>query len=90
MSESAAEMNFSELKPGMKARVRGFVNNCPTGWERLMDLGLVPGTEFEVIREAPLGDPVEICILGSSLCLRKCEGSCILVEKLSGKSEKKA
>jgi len=42
----------------------------PPASRRLLDLGFVPGTRVRVIRRAPLGDPVEIEIRGTRLCLR--------------------
>jgi ferrous iron transport protein A len=38
---------------------------------RLQELGLVPGTPVEVIRRAPLGDPLEIRLRGYHLSLRR-------------------
>jgi ferrous iron transport protein A len=38
-----------------------------------MELGLLPGTEVEVVRRAPLGDPMEITVRGMHLSLRKSE-----------------
>ncbi len=38
---------------------------------RLADLGFVPDTPLEVVRVAPLGDPVEVEIRGYRLCLRR-------------------
>jgi ferrous iron transport protein A len=46
-------------------------------------MGLTPGTEFTVIRFAPLGDPVEIQVRGFALSLRKDEATALLVEKIS-------
>ncbi|MBI2409367.1 MAG: ferrous iron transport protein A [Gemmatimonadetes bacterium] len=40
---------------------------------RLMELGLIPGTEIEVVRRAPLGDPLEIAVRGVHLSLRRTE-----------------
>ena len=40
---------------------------------RLMELGLVPGTVVEVVRVAPLGDPVEVLVRGCSLSIRRAE-----------------
>ena len=40
---------------------------------RLMELGLVPGTDIEVIRRAPLGDPLEVRVRGVHLSLRRSE-----------------
>lgn len=48
---------------------------------RLMEMGITPGTELEVIRTAPLESPVEIKVRGHLLSLRDAEASCILVEK---------
>lgn len=47
---------------------------------RLLDMGLVAGSEFEVERMAPLGDPVEIKIKGYHLTLRKGEAANVEVE----------
>jgi len=38
---------------------------------RLLEMGLLPGTRVEVVRYAPLGDPIEIKIRGYNLSLRK-------------------
>ncbi|WP_292469876.1 FeoA domain-containing protein [Methanolobus sp.] len=43
-------------------------------------MGLTPGTRVEVIRRAPLGDPVEFKLKGYNLSLRKKEAETILVE----------
>lgn len=47
---------------------------------RMMDMGLVPGSEVEVVRVAPLGDPIEFTVKGYSLSLRKSEAKAITVE----------
>ena len=41
---------------------------------RLMEMGLVPETEFRVVGLAPLGDPIEIELRGYRLSLRRTEG----------------
>jgi ferrous iron transport protein A len=46
---------------------------------RLMELGLTPGTAVEMVRFAPLGDPVEIKVRGSNLSLRRHEAELVLV-----------
>jgi len=40
---------------------------------RLMELGLVPGTDVEVVRLAPLGDPVELRLREIHLSIRRSE-----------------
>ena len=47
---------------------------------RLMDLGLIRGTLVEVIRTAPLGDPLEVRLRGFMLTLRRSEAEHITVE----------
>ena len=49
---------------------------------RLLELGLVPGTEIEVVRRAPLGDPIELVVRGSHFSIRRQEARRILVEAL--------
>lgn len=52
---------------------------APPSRARLMEMGLLVGTKIELIRFAPLGDPVEIKIRGYNLTLRKSEAEQILV-----------
>jgi ferrous iron transport protein A len=47
---------------------------------RLMELGLVPGTQVEVLRRAPLGDPIELLLREIHLSLRRSEAAFIHVE----------
>jgi Fe2+ transport system protein FeoA len=75
--------NLGELYPkqcGVIVKVRG------TGRlrQRMMDMGLVKGTEVQVVRFAPLGDPIEFNIKGYHLSLRKREAQDILVEMNEG------
>lgn len=42
---------------------------------RLMEMGLTPGVEFELIGVAPLGDPLELELRGYRLSLRKSEAA---------------
>lgn len=70
---------LSELKKGDKGKVvkisgGGGVN------QRLMDMGLIAGSEVELQQVAPLGDPIEIRIKGYNLSLRKAEAAGITVE----------
>ena len=46
---------------------------------RLMEMGLLVGSTVQLVRFAPLGDPVEIKIRGYNLTLRKSEAEQILV-----------
>lgn len=46
---------------------------------RLLEMGLLQGTSVELIRFAPMGDPVEIKVRGYHLSLRRHEADQILV-----------
>ncbi|MBD3368866.1 hypothetical protein GF402_00695 [Candidatus Fermentibacteria bacterium] len=72
---------LSELKPGRRARIMHLHASCAIR-QRLVDMGLLPGVEVEMIRVAPLGDPVEVKIRDLSLSLRKSEAAAIEVEPL--------
>ena len=51
--------------------------------KKLLSMGLTKGADFEVVRYAPMGDPVEIRIRGFALSLRKQEAEALLIERLS-------
>ena len=53
----------------------------PTSRPRLMEMGLLVGTKVELVRFAPMGDPVEIKVRGYNLTLRKNEADQILVRE---------
>lgn len=43
----------------------------PAYRQKLLALGMLPGSSFQVIRVAPLGDPIQIEIRRMQLALRK-------------------
>ncbi|SDD98649.1 FeoA family protein [Rhodospira trueperi] len=47
--------------------------------QRLMDLGLVPNARLQVVRSAPLDDPVEVRIEDTFLTLRRAEAAHVQV-----------
>lgn len=70
---------LSELKPKEKGTIVK-VGGGGAVRRRIMDMGIVAGTQVEVIKVAPLGDPVDLLIKGYHLSLRKEESKDILVE----------
>lgn len=64
--------SLDQLAPGTRVRILGYLESSPLR-DRLQRLGLVPGTEFTVVRRAPLRDPMEIRLRGYSLALRPSE-----------------
>ena len=72
---------LSDLKKGDKGKIVK-ISGSGSGsvHRRLMDMGLVSGSEIEMQRVAPLGDPIEIKVKGYNLSLRKEEAASIKVE----------
>lgn len=50
---------------------------------RLLDMGLIPKTHIEVIKLAPMGDPIELRLRGYELTLRKEDAKNIEVEEVT-------
>jgi ferrous iron transport protein A len=50
---------------------------------RLLEMGLLVGTPVELVRFAPMGDPVEIKVRGYHLTLRRQDAEQILVRAAS-------
>ena len=79
---SAGVLRFQDLAVGSRARVLRYQTLDSLYRNRLMSLGLTPGTVFEVQHVAPLGDPVEIRVRGFHLSLRRQEAGAMEVELL--------
>nr|WP_275106728.1 ferrous iron transport protein A [Oceanipulchritudo coccoides] len=69
-----AVVKLKDMEPGQRGIVKEF-----TGGEgdrlRLMEMGLLPGTEIRFVRRAPLGDPLEVEVRGFHLSLRSSEAA---------------
>jgi len=70
--ETGAERALDQLAAGERGVISD-IDCDPSVARRLMELGLVPGTEIEMIRRAPLGDPLEVSVRGAHLSLRRSE-----------------
>jgi ferrous iron transport protein A len=75
----SAGRTLAALLPGENGRVTGFGGDGDTV-RRLMDLGLIRGTTVQMIRRAPMGDPLEVRLRGFMLTLRRAEAEHITVE----------
>ena len=73
---------LSQMSIGQQGIVDDFAFETDD-YERIEEMGLTPGEAVEVIRYAPLGDPIEIKIRGYCLSLRKQEADRIKVRLLS-------
>ena len=64
------QRRLSDLKPGEGGKIVR-ITGPPSLRRRLLDMGLVKGAYIEVVRKAPLGDPMEFLVKGYNLSLRK-------------------
>jgi len=71
---------MGKLEVGAQGRVVE-VSGSGKHQRRMLDMGFVPGAEVNVIRRAPLGDPVEYGIKGTAVALRQTDADTILVEE---------
>jgi ferrous iron transport protein A len=69
---------LTSLAAGQTATVAE-IKITPAERARLQELGLVAGTPVELVRFAPLGDPVEIKVRGYHLSVRRQEAEQIWV-----------
>ena len=69
-------MTLDELKPGACGRICA----CTGISERLCEIGLLPGEFIEVVRVAPLGDPIALKIKDCQIAIRRSDANRIAVE----------
>jgi ferrous iron transport protein A len=70
---------LSQLVPGDRGKVVKVAGDAEAA-RRLMEMGLMRGTTVEMVRVAPLGDPLEVRVRGFMLTLRRAEAEHIEVE----------
>ena len=71
-----AVVQLKDMEPGQRGIVARFSGE--DGQQiRLMEMGLLPGTEIRFVRRAPLGGPLEVEVRGFHLSLRQAEAACI-------------
>lgn len=77
---SGAPCPLAALHAGDRARVHRGSPGHPA-LQRLLAMGLLPGTEVKVVAVAPLGDPVEIQFSGMRLSLRRADAAAVWVDR---------
>ena len=75
-------MTLREIGEGQSACVRT-VGGSGALRQHFLDMGIIPGTELKVVKYAPMGDPVEICLHGYELTLRLDDAERIEVEPVT-------
>ena len=73
-------MKLSLYKPGQRGKVFQVCGN-PDFRLRMMEMGFIKGTDVQVIKYAPLNDPMEFVIKGYHVSLRKDQAADILMNE---------
>ncbi len=76
--KSEEKKTLNKSKVGSKVTITG-VEGQGALRQRILDMGLTRGTSVEILKLAPLGDPMEISVRGYELSLRKAEAEQIIV-----------
>ncbi len=71
------ERLLGDLKPGERAIIERIEGGGALR-RRMMDMGIVPGVELEVVRCAPFGGPLQIRLKGYYLAMRR--GECAKIK----------
>ena len=79
--ERRVRVTLKELKPGEKGRIEQ-VGGAGAVRRRIADMGMTKGSLVEVVRVAPLGDPIDVKVKGYHLSLRKEEAAEIAVSSI--------
>ena len=72
-------VSINNLKKGQCGKI-SFIRGGHNLLQRLLDMGLTPGTKICAVRVAPLGGPVELSVRGSKLALGRGVASKVFVE----------
>jgi ferrous iron transport protein A len=76
-------MNLSNFQPGMTATIKGF-DHCNRYYkQKLLAMGLVPGTQVTITKYSPFNDLIELMIDNFSLILRKSEAEILKINKVN-------
>ncbi|HEY2882769.1 MAG TPA: ferrous iron transport protein A [Pirellulales bacterium] len=70
---------LAELPIGARSRVVG-ITGADEISTRLLEMGLTPGVEVQILGAAPLGDPLELSLRGYRLSVRRSEAARVEVE----------
>ncbi|MGI1679110.1 MAG: ferrous iron transport protein A [Cellvibrionaceae bacterium] len=76
-------MHLGQASLGSQCRVLEIDNANAEIQNRLYALGVFPGVTIEVLRFAPLGDPIQLKVGRTLISIRKSEAEVILIEMLS-------
>ena len=81
MSAGKTELTLDMLRTGQSAKIKAVKGENEGLKRRLMDMGMITGTEVKLCKRAPMGDPLEITLRGYQLTIRVSEAKNIILNE---------
>ena len=78
----SSDLTLDHLPIGARAIVQQVTCSDSALLNKLLSIGLVPGTALQILHRAPFGGPVTIKVFSTALALRRSEARCIKLSRL--------
>jgi len=73
-----------QIKTDCVYRITGYRNPINPAWrQKLLSMGMIPGTLIEIVRVAPMGDPVQIRTRRITLAARQQDLASLWLEEVT-------
>ncbi len=82
MEDNKDSLTLGDLKTDDQVEVAGFRRDSKEMTGKLLAMGITRGATVKILRFAPLGDPIDIEVKGTSLSLRKEEAKLVFVRRV--------
>ncbi|MFZ4693690.1 MAG: FeoA family protein [Verrucomicrobiia bacterium] len=69
---------LADLPIGTEGRVAR-LDGAPADARRLVEMGLTSGARIRVVRQAPLGDPIEVSVRGCRFSIRRADACAVIL-----------
>jgi Fe2+ transport system protein FeoA len=84
MADPCVTCPLSHLSNGCRGQVASVGGDDPDLRRRLLEMGFCNGANVEVVRRAPLGDPIQFRLRGYHLSLRREQAANVVVIAQAG------
>ena len=78
--QEVMKLKLKDTTPGMVVRIDSVGESDLK--QRLMTMGLIPGTRVEILNSAPLGDPIALRLRSYNLAMRRDDAAQIEVSQV--------
>lgn len=79
---SSRYLTLADIPVGGKVIIESLPDRTAFG-RRLMEIGLLPGNQATVMGRAPLKDPIQVCVLGALIAIRRSDALTVYVSPFS-------